>query len=98
MNTPMAVDCRHLTYRYGQFTAVDDLTFSVRPGETMGLLGPNGAGKTTVVRMLTTLALVQQGELHIFGMNARGHTGGIRCNLGYVPQQLAIEPALTGRQ
>jgi ABC-2 type transport system ATP-binding protein len=95
---PMAVDCRHLTYRYGQFTAVDDLTLQVRPGETMGLLGPNGAGKTTVVRMLTTLAPVQQGELHIFGMDARDHTIDIRCNLGYVPQQLSIEPALTGRQ
>lgn len=45
---PMAVDARHLTYRYGQFTAVDDVTLQVRPGETMGLLGPNGAGKTTM--------------------------------------------------
>jgi len=52
---PMAVDARNLTYRYGSFTAVDDVTLLVRPGETMGLLGPNGAGKTTVVRMLTTL-------------------------------------------
>jgi ABC-2 type transport system ATP-binding protein len=94
----MAADCLHLTYRYGQFTAVDDLTLQVRPGEAMGLLGPNGAGKTTVVRMLTTLAPVQQGELHIFGMDAREHATDIRCNLGYVPQQLSIEPALTGRQ
>lgn len=97
-STPMAIDCRHLTYRYGQFTAVDDLTLQVRPGETMGLLGPNGAGKTTLVRMLTTLAPLQQGELHIFGMSARDHTTDIRHNLGYVPQQLSIEPALTGRQ
>ncbi len=96
--TPMAIDCQHLTYRYGQFTAVDDLTLQVRPGETMGLLGPNGAGKTTLVRMLTTLAPLQQGELHIFGMNARDRTTDIRHNLGYVPQQLSIEPALTGRQ
>src|SRR5262249_48090819 len=95
---PMAVDCRHLTYRYGQFTAVDDLTLRVQPGETMGLLGPNGAGKTTVVRMLTTLAPVQQGELHIFGIDARHRATDIRSNLGYVPQQLSIEPALTGRQ
>jgi ABC-2 type transport system ATP-binding protein len=64
---PMAIDCRHLTYRYGQFTAVDDLTLQVRPGETMALLGPNGAGKTTVVRVLTTLAPLQHGELRIFG-------------------------------
>ncbi len=95
---PMAVDCRHLTYRYGQFTAVDDLTLQVRPGETMGLLGPNGAGKTTVVRMVTTLTPVQQGELHIFGMGAGDNVADIRCNLGYVPQQVSVEPALTGRQ
>jgi len=95
---PMAIDCRHLTYRYGQFTAVDGVTLQVRPGETMGLLGPNGAGKTTVVRMLTTLTPVQQGELHIFGMDVRDQTTNIRSNIGYVPQQLSIEPALTGRQ
>jgi ABC-2 type transport system ATP-binding protein len=95
---PMAVDGRHLTYRYGQFTAVDDVTLQVRPGETMGLLGPNGAGKTTVVRMLTTLTPVQQGELRIFGMDAREQTVDIRSNIGYVPQQLSIESGLTGRQ
>jgi ABC-2 type transport system ATP-binding protein len=95
---PMAIDCRNLTYRYGQFTAVDEVTLQVRPGETMGLLGPNGAGKTTLVRMLTTLTPVQQGELRIFGMDARDETIDIRGNIGYVPQQLSIEPALTGRQ
>jgi ABC-2 type transport system ATP-binding protein len=95
---PMAVDGRNLTYRYGQFTAVDDVTLQVRPGETMGLLGPNGAGKTTMVRMLTTLTPVQHGELRIFEMDARRQTTDIRGNIGYVPQQLSIEPALTGRQ
>jgi ABC-2 type transport system ATP-binding protein len=95
---PMAVDGKHLTYRYGQFTAVNDVTLQVRTGETMGLLGPNGAGKTTMVRMLTTLAPVQQGELRVFGLDARHQTTDIRSNIGYVPQQLSIEPALTGRQ
>ncbi|MFQ2875939.1 ATP-binding cassette domain-containing protein [Mycobacterium sp. TY814] len=93
-----AIDCRHLTYRYGQHTAVDDVTFTVRPGETMGLLGPNGAGKTTVVRVLTTLAPVQHGELRIFGLDAKSQTIDIRSNIGYVPQQLSIETTLTGRQ
>jgi ABC-2 type transport system ATP-binding protein len=93
-----AIDCRHLTHRYGDFTAVDDVTFEVRAGETMGLLGPNGAGKTTVVRVLTTLTPVQDGEVRIFGLDARRETMDIRHNLGYVPQQLSIESALTGRQ
>ncbi len=95
---PMAVACRGLTYRYGQFTAVDDVDIAVRSGETMGLLGPNGAGKTTLVRMLITLTPVQQGELRIFGLDTRTHASEIRNSIGYVPQQLSIEPALTGRQ
>ncbi|CAM4261866.1 Daunorubicin/doxorubicin resistance ATP-binding protein DrrA [Mycobacterium basiliense] len=100
MNTPAipAIDCCQLTYRYGKHTAVDNLTLQVRAGETMGLLGPNGAGKTTVVRMLTTLAPVRHGELHIFGLDARHQTVAIRSNIGYVPQKLSIETALTGRQ
>jgi ABC-2 type transport system ATP-binding protein len=98
VTAPPAIDCRDLSYRYGQFTAVDDLTLQVRSGETMGLLGPNGAGKTTLVRMLTTLTPVQHGQLHIFGIDARHRTLDIRGNIGYVPQQLSIEPALTGRQ
>jgi ABC-2 type transport system ATP-binding protein len=95
---PPAIDCQHLTYRYGKFTAVDDVTLQVRPGETMGLLGPNGAGKTTLVRMLTTLTPVQHGQLRIFGLDSRHQTADIRSNIGYVPQQLSIEPALTGKQ
>ncbi len=96
--TDVAIDCRNLTHRYGDFTAVDDLTLQVRAGETMGLLGPNGAGKTTVVRVLTTLTPAQHGRVSIFGMDSRKRTMDIRHNIGYVPQQLSIESALTGRQ
>ncbi|QEN11946.1 ATP-binding cassette domain-containing protein [Mycolicibacterium sp. ELW1] len=96
--TAPAIDCQNLTHRYGDFTAVDDLTLQVQPGETVGLLGPNGAGKTTVVRVLTTLTPVQHGQVRIFGLDSRRDTMDIRYNLGYVPQQLSIEPALTGRQ
>jgi len=94
----LAVDCRHLTHRYADFIAVDDFTLQVRSGETMGLLGPNGAGKTTVVRVLTTLTPAQAGEVYVFGLDSRRQTMDIRYNIGYVPQQLSIEPMLTGRQ
>ena len=67
--TTLAIDCQNLTHRYGQFTAVDDLSLQVRCGETVGLLGPNGAGKTTAVRVLTTLTPVQSGEVSIFGLD-----------------------------
>lgn len=96
--TDPAIDCRHLIHRYGTFTAVDDLTLQVHRGETLGLLGPNGAGKTTAVRVLTTLTPVQEGEVRIFGLDAERRTMDIRHNIGYVPQQLSIEAALTGRQ
>ncbi|WP_029109074.1 ATP-binding cassette domain-containing protein [Mycobacterium sp. URHD0025] len=96
--TSPAIDCNQLTHRYGEFTAVDGLTLRVDRGETMGLLGPNGAGKTTAVRVLTTLTPVQQGEVRIFGLDASRRTMDIRHNIGYVPQQLSIESALTGRQ
>jgi len=86
-----AIDCRHLTHRYGGFTAVDDLTLQVAVGETLGLLGPNGAGKTTVVKLLTTLAPIQSGEVRIFGLDAHRDTMDIRYNLGYVPQQVSSE-------
>jgi ABC-2 type transport system ATP-binding protein len=93
-----AIDCRHLVHSYGHFTAVDDFSLQVHAGETVGLLGPNGAGKTTVVRVLTTLTPVQRGDVFIFGLNSRRRTMDIRHNIGYVPQQLSIESALTGRQ
>jgi ABC-2 type transport system ATP-binding protein len=93
-----AIDCRHLVHRYGHVTAVDDFSLRVQAGETVGLLGPNGAGKTTVVRVLTTLTPAQRGEVCIFGMDSRHRTMDIRHNIGYVPQQLSIEAALTGRQ
>jgi ABC-2 type transport system ATP-binding protein len=96
--TDLAIDCGDLTHRYGDFTAVDGLTLQVNSGETMGLLGPNGAGKTTAVRVLTTLTPVQRGRVSIFGMDAKTQTMDIRYNIGYVPQQLSIESALTGRQ
>jgi ABC-2 type transport system ATP-binding protein len=97
-SSQLAIDCRNLTHRYGDFTAVDDFTLQVPAGETVGLLGPNGAGKTTVVRVLTTLTPVQSGEVFIFGLGSRRETMDIRYNIGYVPQQLSIEPTLTGRQ
>ncbi|CAN5176664.1 ATP-binding cassette domain-containing protein [soil metagenome] len=98
MTRELAIDCQHLTHRYGKFVAVDDLTLQVGAGETVGLLGPNGAGKTTVVRVLTTLTPVQHGTVSVFGLDAKRDTMDIRYNIGYVPQQLSIESALTGRQ
>lgn len=93
-----AVECENLTHRYGDFVAVDDLTLRIERGEVFGLLGPNGAGKTTTIRVLNTLVPVQQGRVRVFGMDVMRRSMDVRSNLGYVPQQLSVEGALTGRQ
>ena len=93
-----AVRCRGLTYAFGTHRAVDDVDLSVRPGEMFGLLGPNGAGKTTTIRVLTTLLRVAPGVAHIFGRDVARERMSVRKLIGYVPQQLSAEAALTGRE
>ncbi|MBY8863713.1 ATP-binding cassette domain-containing protein [Nocardia sp. CA2R105] len=93
-----AVECVGLTHRYGEHTVVNDLDLRIERGEVFGLLGPNGAGKTTTIRLLTTLMPIQHGRVAMFGRQVGRDNTTIRYNLGYVPQQLSIEAALTGRQ
>jgi len=93
-----AVECEHLTHRYGDLVAVNDLTLEIERGEMFALLGPNGAGKTTTIRVLNTLIPVQDGRVRVFGMDVMRQPMDVRCNLGYVPQQLSVDGALTGRQ
>ncbi len=91
-----AVDCRGLSYRFGTVVAVDDVTFSIAPGEVFGLLGPNGAGKTTTIRILTTLLKPAAGSARVFGLDAARERMRVRQVLGYVPQQLSADASLTG--
>ena len=93
-----AVECVGLTHRYGDHTVVNDLHLRIERGEVFGLLGPNGAGKTTTIRLLTTLMPIPHGRVTMFGRQVGRDNTSIRYNLGYVPQQLSIEAALTGRQ
>lgn len=101
MTSTPAVSIRNLTYAFGRhrdYKAVDDLTLEIAPGAILGLLGPNGAGKTTTIRLLNTLLPLQEGEVEIFGHSVRRAPMAVRRMLGYVPQQLSIEAALTGRE
>ncbi|WOQ18080.1 ATP-binding cassette domain-containing protein [Raineyella sp. W15-4] len=93
-----AIECERLTHRYGDLIAVDDLNLRIERGEMFGLLGPNGAGKTTTIRVVNTLVPVQEGRIRVFGMDVMRRAMDVRSNLGYVPQQLSVEGALTGRQ
>jgi ABC-2 type transport system ATP-binding protein len=85
-----------LTRRFGALTAVDALTMSVDTGEVFGLLGPNGAGKTTVIKMLTTLLPPTSGTARVAGFDIRRGAARVRRAIGYVPQALSVDGALTG--
>src|SRR5580698_8358580 len=87
-----------LRHRFGDTVAVDGIDLRIERGEVFGLLGPNGAGKTTTIRVVNTLLPVQEGSAEVLGFDLRRSAMAIRRRLGYVPQQLSIEAALTGRE
>ncbi|MEW1697195.1 ABC transporter ATP-binding protein [Streptomyces sp. NPDC093249] len=96
--TGSAIACTGLVYRFGSTRAVDGVDFSVAEGEVFGLLGPNGAGKTTTIRAITTLLPVAPGMISVFGHDAAREKMPVRRLLGYLPQQLSADAALTGRE
>jgi ABC-2 type transport system ATP-binding protein len=93
-----AISLAGVSHRFGDHLVVDDVDLAIPPGECFGLLGPNGAGKTTTIRLITTLLPVQDGDVRVFGKDVRTEPMAVRRRLGYVPQQLSIEGALTGRE
>jgi ABC-2 type transport system ATP-binding protein len=88
----------HLTRRFGELTAVDDLTIAVNQGEIFGLLGPNGAGKSTAIKMITTLLPPTSGRATVDGFDLAHNSSKIRRLIGYVPQILSADGTLTGRE
>jgi len=80
------IKTEHLTKRYGALTAVDDLSFEVRPGEVLGFLGPNGAGKTTTMRMLTGFIAPTSGRASIYGHDVEADPIGAKSCIGYLPE------------
>jgi ABC-2 type transport system ATP-binding protein len=90
-----AVELIGLTRRFGAFTAVDDLSFEIGPGEIFGLIGANGAGKSTVIKMLTTLLPLTAGAARVAGFDVARRPTEVRRHIGYVPQLLSADGALT---
>jgi ABC-2 type transport system ATP-binding protein len=89
---------RDLTVRFGETTAVESVSLEVAAGEIFGLLGPNGAGKTTTLRVLTTLLPAGSGTATVFGIAVGAQPMEVRRVIGFVPQQLSADAALTGRE
>jgi ABC-2 type transport system ATP-binding protein len=84
-----------LTKRFGNFTAVDDVSFEIRPGEILGLLGPNGAGKTTTMQMLLGVVTPTSGSIEAFGLNLSTHRETVLQQINFSSTYIAMPQALT---
>jgi ABC-2 type transport system ATP-binding protein len=93
-----AIDVQALVKRFGDFTAVDGISFSVEQGEIFGLLGPNGAGKSTLIRMLTTLIPPTSGTARVGGIDVTTDPTGVRMMIGVIPQALTSDLELSARE
>jgi ABC-2 type transport system ATP-binding protein len=92
------IEARGLTKKFGDFTAAENITFAVRPGEIFGLLGPNGAGKSTTFKMLCGLLAPSSGEGQVAGFDLRRAAPKARSRLGYMAQKFSLYSELSVRQ
>jgi len=90
-----AVRVSQLTRKFGDFTAVDDVSFDVQQGEIFGFLGPNGAGKTTTIKMLTGLLRPTSGKARVAGFDVTTEIDRVKRNIGYMSQLFSLYPDLT---
>src|SRR5579864_4472727 len=90
-----AISAEHLVRRFGNFTAVNDVSFRVEKGEIFGFLGPNGSGKTTVIKLLTGLLPLSAGTAHVEGLDVRTDSETIRERIGYMSQNFSLYDDLT---
>ena len=93
-----AIEVENIVKRYGNFTAVDGISFNVEDGEIFGLLGPNGAGKSTLIRMLTTLILPTSGRARINGFDVVRSASDVRRSIGVIPQALTSDLELSATE
>ena len=89
------IEADRLTRRYGDFVAVDEVSFSIGPGEIVGLLGPNGAGKTTIMKMLTGYLEPSGGRALVDGVELEQDPRTVQAQLGYLPENLPLYPELS---
>jgi ABC-2 type transport system ATP-binding protein len=95
---PATVVVEDVTQRFGDFVAVDGVSFAVPEGTILGLIGPSGAGKTTVVRMLTGALAPTSGSVRVLGEDPRRFRRTTREQIGYMPQLFSLYPDLTARE
>ena len=88
----------NLTKRFGNFTAVDHVSFRVKQGEVYGWLGPNGAGKTTTIRMLLGLLKITEGSARVLGYDPSSEAKAMQARVGYMSQLFTLYNDLTARE
>jgi len=93
-----AIEAQQLSRRFGKFTAVDAISFQVRPGEVFGFLGANGAGKTTAIRMLIGLLAPTSGSARVAGYDILTQAEQVRRRIGYMSQRFSLYEDLTVRE
>ena len=93
-----AIEVNSLTKKFGNFKAIDNISFSVEEGEIFGFLGPNGAGKSTTMMILTTLLKPTSGEALVGDYNVVSDAKKVREKIGYVQQEISVDEFLTGRE
>src|SRR6202140_4384930 len=91
----IAIDVRNIVKKFGDFTAVNGVTFTVEEGEIFGLLGPNGAGKSTLIRILTTLLLPTSGTARVNGFDVVKQQDEVRKSIGVIPQAMTSDLELS---
>ena len=94
----LAIEAKDLTRTFGSFTAVDHITFDVKPGEVFGFLGANGAGKTTAIRILTGLLRPSSGSAKVAGFDVATQSESIKQVIGYMSQKFSLYDDLTVRE
>ena len=97
-NVLYSIETKSLTKSFGDETAVNDISLSVKDGEIFGFLGPNGAGKSTTIMILTTLLKPTSGQALISGFDVATNAKQVRQNIGYVQQETTVDEYLTGRE
>ena len=98
MSNEKVITVDRLTKRFGDFTAVDEISFEVTKGEIFGFLGANGAGKTTAMRMLCGLSLPTSGSATVAGFDVYKQTEQIKRNIGYMSQKFSLYDDLTVKE
>ena len=98
MTDKTIIHVENLTKMFGDFTAVDAITFKVKKGEIFGFLGANGAGKTTAIKMLIGISTPTSGDAQVAGFNVYTKPDSIKKNIGYMSQKFALYDDLTVKE